>query len=128
MAPQAAHVHLTLLIDAVEPGLHCHIVIHRVPDPAYFLQAPVLGQGAHSVPAAQVHHSQALGMSHVVAVTLNPKLAHKHLQKAAAPVGQNTLAPHHLMQSWCRKMKKKILLQVKKRQITWKMRRPNHKA
>ena len=64
-------VHLVLLSDIVGPGLHLHVIIHKVPDPAPLPQAPVPGQGVHQTPAAQAHQNWALAMSLMLDPTLD---------------------------------------------------------
>ena len=77
--------------------LHLHSIIHKIPDLAHLLQAPVPGQGAHQAPAAQAHPNQALTMSLTPVLTLALMLDLRRLQKAVVPMGWSTLTPHHLM-------------------------------
>ena len=95
--PTSSHMCLILLSDIVRPGLHLRVIIHKVPDPAHLPQAPVPGQGVCQTPAAQTHQNWALATSLMLDLQRALTLDSKCLQKAAVPVGQNALTPHHLM-------------------------------
>ena len=64
-------VHLILLAGIVRPGLSLCSIIHKVLDPAHLPLAPVPGQGACQVPAAQAHCNQAPVLSLTLALKLS---------------------------------------------------------
>ena len=91
--PTVAHVCPVLPAGIVRPSLGLCSIIHKVPDPVHLPLAPVPGQGVHQVPVVQDCCDQAPAPALMKNLMLDPK----HLQKAAVLVGQDALAPHHLM-------------------------------